>query len=187
MKRPAIIALIFILFGALVFKLFPFTSGIGKGKIMITQELELRCASDSWNQFVKCTRGRHFDEQKNEFKIPVTTLDNFKHYELVLSHNSYGTKIEESTRLGEGKFKLIDATKHFVCGTYEGYVDQTNDRDDVLLFLKIEGGSGQYKGMRGFLSAACVPDPENPSNRNLSLKGKIKKMERQNIEAMACL
>jgi hypothetical protein len=60
-------------------------------------------------------------------------------------------------------------------------------QDDLLLFLNIEGGSGQYEGLKGYLSVTCIPDSADPSQRNLSLKGITKQIQAKNDNALACL
>ncbi len=155
---------------------------------MFDYELELKCSAKQWDKFTDCPKDQLLASNKKELIIPlVGPSNNSEQYKLVLSHQLYFTKVEASLRLGEGKFKLIDTENHYICGTYEGYIDQTNDRDDLLLFLNIQGGTGQYEGLKGHVSATCIPDPADPSHRNLSLKGITKQIVAKSDNALACL
>ena len=159
-----------------------------RSKTLFDYELELKCSSKQWDKFTECPKDQLLSNAKKELVIPVVDSgNNSGRYELVLSHQFYYTKVETSLRLGDGKFMLTDADDHYICGTYEGYIDQTDDRDDLLLFLNIKGGSGRYEGLNGHLSATCIPDPDNPSHRNLYLKGITKQSVQLKDNVVACL
>ena len=165
-----------------------FKSDIFKENIRFEYDLKFTCNSNLWNQFAgnkSCIPGQ---QNKHELKTSlICTSYTFGKYELVMSYTSYNSSLGETVRMGEGTFAMSGDNGQQIFGTYEGYTDHTNGRKDVILFLCIKGGTGDYTGARGYLSAICVPDRKKSRLKYLTLKGSIRRVHKKKLNVLARL
>jgi len=188
MKLSIVIVAGILLLSSFTFSIISLKSNESTSNLRLDYDITFQCTSDHWNQFASNKQDHQSGMSRNELKTSlVCTSNTFGDFELEMSHLCYQTKVAESVRLGDGHFKLIGADGDYIVGTYEGYTDETKNHKDILLFLSIEGGTGKYSEVKGYLGATCVPDPENPSIRNLNLKGTIKHFHESTENTLASL
>lgn len=181
MKPPYVILASSMLLAYMYLGVILFKSDIFKANIRFDYNLKFTCNSSLWNQFAGNKNCLHGQQNKHELKTSlICTSNTFGTYDLVMSHISYNGSLGETVRMGEGTFAISGEDGQQIFGTYEGYVDHAKNRKDVLLFLCIKGGTGDYEGVKGYLSARCVPDGEYSGLKFLTLKGSIRRVHKKN-------
>jgi len=188
MKPPYVILVSGLLYVSLYFSILSLNSLNLNSKVRFDYELKFNCTSNLWNQFA-CYKYPLSDElNRNELIATlVCTSNTFGQFDLVMSHTSYKSKSGNPVRMGEGTFKLSGENNQEIFGTYEGYADHCKNHKDVILFLSIKGGTGDYEGVKGYLSARCVPDDVQPGKKVLTLKGTIKQIHNNSFNTLAHL
>ncbi len=188
MKPPYVILASSMLLAYTYFGVILFKSNIFKENIRFDYDLKFTCNSSLWNQFAGNKSWLPDQQNKHELKTSlICTSNTFGTYDLVMSHISFKSDFGETIRMGEGIFSLSGDNGQMIYGTYEGYVDHHKNRKDVMLFLSIKGGTGDYTGARGSLSAICVSDRKNSELKHLTLKGSVRRVHKKKSNVLARL
>ena len=188
MKPPYVILVSGLLYVSLFFSILSLNSANVKSKVKFDYDLRFKCTSNLWNQFASYKHPSSGKMNRNELKTTlVCTSNTFGKFDLVMSHTSYKSESGNTVRMGEGTFKMSGENNQKIFGTYEGFADHCKNHKDVILFLSIKGGTGDYEGVKGYLSARCVPDNVQPGKKVLTLKGTIKQIHYNSLNTLAHL
>jgi hypothetical protein len=170
MKPTFVILVSGLVYVSLYFSILLLNSLDFNSKVRFDYELKFNCTSDLWSQFSNYKYPLSDRLNRNELKTSlVSTSNTFGDFELEMSHTSYKSEAENPIRMGEGTFKMSGENNQEIFGTYEGFADNK----DVILFLSIDGGTGDYEDLNGYLSVRCIPDEIHPNKKVLTMKGTI--------------
>ena len=119
------------------------------------------------------------DEQSKDMlrtELSATGISQTKYlynFELNMSHLALKTAFGKSVKIDDGIFELYNESGNKIYGVYEGYGSLSEVPQNMELLLKIMGGTGQFDGVRGFLSGTSYLNGTYPGMRKMVLEGTI--------------
>lgn len=145
-----------------------------KPAINFESEIKFSSAVIFWHQPMV-----YNDEQANDmFRTELSAIGNSEtkylyNFELKMSHLALKTEFGKSVKIDDGIFELCNESGNKIYGVYEGYGSISEGPKNMELLLQIMGGTGQFYGIRGFLSGTSYQDCTYTGMRKMELNGTI--------------
>ena len=103
----------------------------------------------------------------------VSNLDNFRKFEITMSHDAYKLELNNMVRIEGGEVTIVGELGNQLFGQYDGYSKPTSDLGDLEFVIRITGGEGSYADATGYLRANFVMENGYPDAGKMEIKGVI--------------
>lgn len=100
-------------------------------------------------------------------------FENFNSIEFKVASTTAVDQLNGMVQMGSGSFIIKCKDRQEVHGSFEGFADQSISREDVMIYLTVEGGTGKFELSSGYLKIKIDHSDPKANEGVISVKGKI--------------